>query len=114
MDIDAIEPGVDFVEVINEAVGRCDILVALIGPEWLTMTGEAGERRIDEHGDFVRLEIEAALARAVRVVPVLVGGGRMPSASRLPASIAAFGRRLCTVELSDRRGGIRCRSNSWT
>jgi len=30
MDIDSIEPGEDFVEVINEKVGACEVLVVLM------------------------------------------------------------------------------------
>src|SRR5215213_4899040 len=77
-DVDSIRLGDDFVEVITRAVGSCDVLLALIGDEWLTITDEHGRRRLDDPGDFVRLEIEAALARNVRVIPVLVDGARMP------------------------------------
>jgi TIR domain len=72
-DIDSIEPGDDFVEKINNAVESCAVLLALIGDGWVEMTNEAGQRRLDDPEDFVRLEIEAALARNVRVIPVLVG-----------------------------------------
>jgi len=66
-DIDSIELGDDFVEVITAAVGSCDALLALIGDRWLSSTDRDGQRRLDDPGDFVRLEIEAALARDVRV-----------------------------------------------
>jgi len=77
-DIDSIELGDDFVEVITAAVGSCDALLALIGDRWLSSTDRDGQRRLDDPGDFVRLEIEAALARDVRVIPILVGGPRCP------------------------------------
>ena len=83
-DIDSIELGDDFVEVITTAVGSCDVLLALIGDRWLTLTGQDGRRRLDNLDDFVRLEIEAALARDVRVIPILVEGARMPRADELP------------------------------
>ena len=35
MDVDAIEPGLPFDEVINQAVGRCEILLAMIGKHWM-------------------------------------------------------------------------------
>ena len=98
-DVDSIEPGEDFVRVLNEAVGACDVLLALIGTEWLTVANEDGTRRLDDPSDFVRLELEAALARDVRVVPVLVGGVEMPSAEELPPSLAALSRRHA-IELS--------------
>lgn len=101
-DIDSIELGDDFVEVITTAVGSCDVLLALIGNEWLTITDENGRRRLDDPGDFVRLEIEAALARDVRVIPVLVDGAGMPRAEDLPASLAKLVRRQA-LELSPNR-----------
>jgi len=77
-DIDSIKLGDDSVQVITAAVGSCDVLLALIGQEWLTVTNEHGRRRLDDPDDFVRLEIEAALVRNVRVIPILVEGARMP------------------------------------
>ena len=101
-DVDSIQLGDDFVEVITRAVGSCDVLLALIGGEWLTMTDAHGRRRIDDPDDFVRLEIEAALLRRVRVIPVLVGGAGMPRADELPDSLAALVRRQA-LELSPAR-----------
>jgi len=101
-DIDSIELGDDFIEVITAAVGACDVLLALIGDQWLTMTGQDGRRRLDDPHDFVRLEIEAALTRNVRVIPILVEGARMPRADELPASLATLVRRQA-LELSPSR-----------
>ncbi len=93
MDIDTVEPGVDFVEAIERAVGSCDVFVAMIGQLWLTSTNSAGQRRLDDPDDFVRLEIEAALHRGIRVIPVLVQDAQMPTADQLPQSLARFARR---------------------
>src|SRR5258708_35012303 len=71
MDVDAIEPGQDFVEVIQQAVGSCSALIAVIGRNWSGLRGD-GSRRIDDPEDFVHLEVAAALERGVRVIPVLV------------------------------------------
>ncbi len=101
-DVDSIELGDDFVEVITTAVGSCDVLLALIGDEWLTITDEYGRRRLDNPDDFVRLEIEAALARKVRVIPILVDGARMPKADELPPSLTMLVRRQA-LELSPNR-----------
>jgi hypothetical protein len=101
-DVDSIQPGDDFIEVITRAVGSCDVLLALIGDEWMTITDTQGRRRLDSSGDFVRLEIEAALSRKVRVIPVLVDGARMPRADELPDSLAALVRRQA-LELSPAR-----------
>ena len=70
MDVDNIAPGLDFVQVLNEQVARCDVLIAIIGKNWLDANDESGERRLDNPEDFVRIEIESALAQKKRVVPV--------------------------------------------
>jgi formylglycine-generating enzyme required for sulfatase activity len=101
MDIDHVEPGEDFVRVIEEAVGSCEILIALIGRSWLTSRDETG-RRLDNPNDFVRLEIAAALARGVRVIPVLVQGAQMPRPQDLPDDLSTLARRHA-LELSDIR-----------
>jgi hypothetical protein len=100
-DVDSIQLGDDFVEVITRAVASCDVLLALIGDEWLG-TDAHGRRRLDDPDDFVRLEIEAALARDVRVIPILVDGARMPTAEELPDSLAGLVRRQA-LELSPAR-----------
>ncbi len=101
-DVDSIQLGDDFVEVITTAVGSCDVLLALIGDEWLTIADEDGRRRLDSPEDFVRLEIETALTRNVLVIPILVEGARMPRADELPASLAKLVRRQA-LELSPSR-----------
>src|SRR6202044_312660 len=77
IDVDAIEPGVDFAEEIFRAVAACKVLLAIIAPDWLPAADERGRRRLDDPDDIVRLEIEAALARRVRVIPILVEGAVM-------------------------------------
>ena len=72
MDVDTLEPGVDFVEAIEQAVGSCEVLIVIIGREWLTIKHPDGHRRLDDPADFVRLEVESALGRKIRVIPVLV------------------------------------------
>jgi hypothetical protein len=86
-DVDSIELGDDFAEVIADAVGACDVLLVLIGAQWLAITDAAGRPRLENSDDFVRLEIEAALQRKVRIIPILVGRARMPRADQLPASL---------------------------
>jgi len=101
-DVDSIQLGDDFVEVITRAVGLCDVLLVLIGNEWLTITDAHGRRRLDNPDDFVRLEIEAALTRNVRVIPILVDEARMPRADELPDSLARLVRRQA-LDLSPAR-----------
>src|SRR4051812_49214807 len=102
MDVDGIAAGQDFVEAIEQAVGSCDALLAVIGPEWLASVDAEGNRRLDDPTDFVRLEISAALRRNVRVIPVLVGGASMPPKEALPPDIELLGRRQA-VDLRDSR-----------
>src|ERR1051325_2035694 len=98
-DLDSMEPGADFVEIIEETIARCDALIAVIGRDWLAPARD-GSRRLDDPEDWVRLEIANALARRIRVVPVLVEGASMPSAAELPEDLQALARRHA-VELSE-------------
>src|SRR6516162_6654158 len=93
IDVDTIEPGVDFAEEIFRAVAACKVLLAIIGPGWLTAADERGGRRLDDPDDIVRIEIEAALARGVPVIPILVEGAVMPGRQDLPERLAALARR---------------------
>ena len=93
IDVDTIEPGEDFVEAIEEKVGICDALVALIGKDWLDCKNEGGTRRLDDPNDFVRLEVLAALSRNVRVIPVVLEGARMPRLQDLPEPLVPLARR---------------------
>jgi formylglycine-generating enzyme required for sulfatase activity len=87
MDVDNIEPGLDFVNVLKEQVAQCDVLIAVIGKSWIDARDEAGLRRLDNPTDFVRVEIESALAQDKRVIPVLVGDARLPRADELPEAM---------------------------
>ena len=92
MDVDNIAPGLDFVQVLNEEVARCDVVIAVIGKNWLSAADETGERRLDNSDDFVRIEIESALAQNKRVIPVLVNDAKMPRSTELPESLKPFAR----------------------
>ncbi|HEX4963153.1 MAG TPA: toll/interleukin-1 receptor domain-containing protein [Thermoanaerobaculia bacterium] len=87
MDVDSIEPGRDFIEAIDRALSSCSVFLVLIGPRW------AADGHLGEATDFVRLELEAALARQMRVIPVLLDGTEMPHAEALPESLRPFIRR---------------------
>jgi uncharacterized protein with WD repeat len=93
MDVARIGLGIDFTEAITQAVSTCQVLLAVIGPLWLTATDEHGRRRLDDPKDFVRLEIQAALERGIRVIPILVSGAKMPRADQLPRRLAKLARR---------------------
>jgi hypothetical protein len=100
MDIDNIEPGEDFVTVIENAVGSCEILIAVIGRSWISSPDDS--RWLDNPNDFVRLEIGAALNRDIRVIPVLVQKAVMPKSQDLPDELSRLSRRNA-LELSDHR-----------
>jgi TIR domain/WD domain, G-beta repeat len=93
MDVARIELGVDFAQAISQAVSTCQVLLAVTGPHWLTITDEHGRRRLDNPKDIVRVEVQAALERDIRVIPILVSGARMPRADRLPKRLAKLARR---------------------
>ena len=95
-DVDDIPLGVDFREHIANAVGQCDVLLAIIGDQWVSSVDEHGNRRLDNPSDFVRIEIESALKRQIPVIPVLVGRVQMPSADDLPESLKSIAYRNAT------------------
>ena len=94
--------GEDFVDAIRRSVQSATVLLVVVGRHWLDAADAQGRRRLDDPRDFVRLEIELALAARIAVVPVLVEGATMPAAADLPASLGAFAR-CQAVELSDSR-----------
>lgn len=89
MDIDNIPFGLDFREHLNVQLAKCEIVVAVIGPDWLG-AGEGDVTRIDDETDFVRIEVEAALNRNIPIIPLLVDRAPMPKASQLPESLKSF------------------------
>ena len=88
-DVDSIPLGVDFREHLGDVVGRCHLVLVVIGDRWID-AGTAGARRLDDAADFVRIEIESALERKIPVVPVLVRGATIPADSALPQSLRAL------------------------
>src|ERR1700753_2355815 len=98
LDVDNIEPGLDFVEVIEDRISKSDVLLAIIGEHWIDACDKGGKRRLDSPRDPVRLEIEAAINQKKRVIPVLIGETRMPEAEVLPKSMCALaGRNAITI-----------------
>ena len=93
MDVDSIPAGVDFLTYLNKQVAACDVVLVVIGQNWLDSKDESGRRRLDNPDDFVAVEIAAALARDIRVIPILVDEARMPKADKLPDPIKLLARR---------------------
>jgi hypothetical protein len=86
-DVDNIPYGADFPTYIQARLRECAVCLVVIGPKWLTSASADGRRRLDEPGDFVRLEIESALRAGLAVIPVLVYGAGLPPAEALPESL---------------------------
>ena len=89
MDIDSTPYGVDFRKHIRETLERTDVLIALIGAGWLGRMAADGVR-MQEPTDPVRVEIETALERKMRIIPVLVDGAKMPDPATLPETFGDF------------------------
>jgi len=93
LDVDNIAPGLDFVRELSDRVEESDILLAVIGKGWLDARDAAGNRRLDDPHDFVRIEISSALNQGKRVIPVLVGEAQMPRPDDLPDELRPLARR---------------------
>lgn len=86
-DLDRIQPGMNFRQVILAEVEKCDICVVIVGSNWIDVRDEDGNRRLDSEHDYVRTEILAAQYRKIPIVPVLLGATRMPSQASLPRKL---------------------------
>lgn len=102
MDIDHIQPGEDFHDVIHEKLKSVEVAIVLIGKHWLDITDAGGQRRLDHPDDLVRFEIATLLERKIRVIPLLVGGAVMPQSTELPECLKPLARRHAH-EISDNR-----------
>lgn len=97
LDIDTIEPGRDFVRVLENSLQQTAAVLVVIGRQWAGIRGVDGTKRLDNPLDYVRLEVEKALGRDIPVVPVLVQGAPMPRASELPDSLEPLTKRQSFV-----------------
>jgi hypothetical protein len=89
MDIDNIPFGIDFRKYVKGELAKAQLVLAIIGPQWLA-AGHDGGRRIDEDLDPVRVELETALRASIPVVPVLVSAAAVPAHRELPPSLQAL------------------------
>ena len=97
LDIDSIDPGIDFIQALDASLQTTAAMLVVIGPRWTSLRDAAGTRRLAARDDFVVREVEAALRRGIPVVPVLMQGAVLPAAADLPASIAALATRQAAV-----------------
>jgi hypothetical protein len=96
MDIDGVPLGLDFRDQIRNTLQRSDILLAVIGPQWLAARKETGQPRIADEADWVRLEIEAALGKKIPIIPVLIDRTPLPKPNELPEALREFAYRQAT------------------
>jgi hypothetical protein len=104
VDVEDIPAGVDFVKYLSDQVAASRVFLVVIGPRWLEAKDESDRRRLDNSDDLVTIEIATALARNIRVIPVLVDGARMPKAGELPDPLKALARRQA-VDVCQRQFG---------
>jgi hypothetical protein len=93
MDAFDIDLGIDFHEKLSETLAQCDVMLIVIGPDWLSCAADDGARRIDKADDYVRIEIEAALGREIPLVPVFVDGVRAVDSKDLPDELRVLAKR---------------------
>ncbi len=88
MDVDSIPPGANFRKILKDWVDQCEVLLALIGPDWIDARDpQTGQRRLENASDFVRIEVSEALGRDIPVVPVLLDGAALPQSHQLPDNL---------------------------
>jgi pterin-4a-carbinolamine dehydratase len=107
MDVEGIRAGTDWQEAIRSAIARADILIVVLGAQWLRIQDEYGRRRIDKQGDWVHDEIALSLLRGIPIIPVLIMGASMFPPEALPLDICRFVAKE-SLELRENRwkGGI--------
>jgi uncharacterized protein YqjF (DUF2071 family) len=93
MDVEGLQAGENFDTKIIDVVSKADVSLVMIGPNWFLQNPTSGLRRIDQPGDWVRKEVETALASGSTVIPLLVQGAHSPRRSELPESLQDLGRK---------------------
>jgi TIR domain len=86
-DVDSIPLGVNFKQHIDSVIKQCNVVIAVIGKNWVGETTERGERSIDNPRDYIRIEIESALERDIPIIPLIVQNASIPSDEDLPPSL---------------------------
>jgi formylglycine-generating enzyme required for sulfatase activity len=102
MDVNGIDPGDDFTEVIDRQLEGCQVMLVMIGAKWHSAVDPHGRRRLHNRHDFVRYEVETALRRRIKLVPVLIDNTPPPLEEHLPVELHPLLRRM-GLELDFRR-----------
>jgi len=100
-DVDSISLGVDFQSALDESIVRSDVVLVIIGTNWSVAQDAEGRRRLEDPSDFVRAEIERALAKEIRIIPLLVENAKMPDVHELPISLRPLALRNAAVIRTD-------------
>lgn len=93
MDVDKLSPGEDFEQALGQSLANCRVFLAVIGPQWATLTDAQGKVRLQDRDDFVRKELSTALQSSVRVIPLLVNGAVLPGRDALPPDLQGLVKR---------------------
>jgi hypothetical protein len=93
-DIDNITFSKNLDDLIKENLAICDVMLVIIGPNWLEAKNDLGERRITAANDIVRIEIATALSLGKRVIPVLWGETALPQITDLPGDLSELASKL--------------------
>jgi hypothetical protein len=88
-DIDTVPIGVDYRDHIDEVISSCDIVLVIIGDQWLSKDSD-GVPFLHSDANWAHVEISAALKRGIPVVPVLVESAGLPEPEGLPESIRSL------------------------
>jgi TIR domain len=102
VDVASVNPGANFHDAIAMAIGGSKALIAVIGADWISAKDGSGRRKLDDPSDYVRLELEHAFRRDIKVIPALVCGAKMPRADQLPDSLRKLSQ-IQALELRDTR-----------
>ncbi|GIK62454.1 MAG: hypothetical protein BroJett018_02480 [Chloroflexota bacterium] len=80
MDLSNMPYFTDFAEFIREKVLESEVVIVIIGPQWLEHLRERAAR---DETDYVRLEIAIALEQGKLVAPICIKGAKMPNGKDL-------------------------------
>lgn len=105
LDRKSIRLGHTWSDEIRTRLADSDVLLVLVHEEWLTERDESGTVLLRRERDWVREEIELALASDVKVIPILLDGAQWPADADLPESIRPIrgnqAHRVCAESLPE-------------
>lgn len=87
-DTHSIRPGKSFKKYIQEQISTSNLVLVVIGPQWLTLShSDSGKRRLDDPKDFVKWEVSLAIENNLEIIPILLDGTPMPHREHLPKGL---------------------------